>query len=203
MKHFEMPLPLDPEKIINAQFNPFMYCHSVDQDPYDVIMNGLQEGGKYPYIDSTFIQGLVNHNDGVFGAFMFRRYSDDSEWQESVDYLDNRLEKIHSRLDECLDDVILLNMIDNPYEEGFYYIYLWYDHDVSDCTVGIFDSRRVKDPEEAFYSLIKCVLMYDIGEFTRTPKNEAELRDLINHYGLNNLIKFIPNEKLGGWIQLT
>lgn len=194
---------VDPERIISAKFSPFDYCECDSKEPYNVIMNGLKEGHRYAYINSDFIQGITNMNDGMFGAFMFRRYTNDEEWKESVEYIDNGCDGCHTSLHKCNDDVIMLNKIYHEEGNGFYYIWLWYDHDVSDCDVGIFDSGNVNSPDDAFYSLMKEVLTHSIGEFTRCPRNDSELRALINTYGIENLIKFIPRETLHGWIRLT
>lgn len=122
--------PEEPKGFLDKYFDDHEWY------PKGVMDNLLPWGTLWCYISSTFLDGMINYVT-IESAFVGNRYSPDNSKSE---ILDLERGKFHTKLDVFGDDIVILASI----AEGKY-AYFYYDMDVSDCSIGRFETDTPKN----------------------------------------------------------
>lgn len=151
----------------------------------------LPFGLLYCYIGYSFLDGLVNNvihlrDHPTFKAVLVNRYYDEADQKESggiskTDIIQNIAngKHHHTKLHEFKDDVAFLVKT----EENVYW-FIYYDRDVSDCSIGRF---RSDVPFDDVYASM-CQFIVEM--------------DHVKNYGPAEAEPYldIPNSAFRGWI---
>lgn len=135
--------------------------------------NILPYGVLWEYVSSTFLNGFVNYVTPV-KIFQIDRYTPESEelkanyvhnlgddWQEFVGtksdlrklVVEGKARFCHTQLGIFRDDIMILAEIEDGEDEGEdRYMFFWYDSDISDCSIGRFETTDKK--EEVIQSFV-------------------------------------------------
>ena len=141
-----------------------------DNVDYPNVLNGeiLPDGTLWSYVSSTFLNGFINYIRPV-KCYLMNRYRDwdevredgdlkchfrspeNNKWEDKIFKTKEELYQfvikntsglMHTHLDIFNDDILVLGKVrDTPNK----YVFFWFDRDVSDCCIGIFNTE---DSEE-------------------------------------------------------
>lgn len=108
----------------------------------------FKENTLYQYVPSSVLNGVINHVQ-ILSANVISRYAipdneatDDtneltrSALKRKVKEFNEKEAEYHTNLDQFGDDVLILGYI----EDNETYWYFWFDQDVSDCFIGMFQT---------------------------------------------------------------
>lgn len=143
--------------------NYFKYNESY---PQNLVYNPLELNVDLEYVSNTYLDAFINYVK-IKKAYLIDRYTPWEEefdepptiqvmdspksfnWidvtlhnkQQLYDYLTQEHIRLSTKLREFSDDVIILaNVIDAEKNDTNQWIYFWYDNDVSDCSIGRFET---------------------------------------------------------------
>lgn len=177
--------------------------------PSDVALNPIPYGTVWSYISSTFLNGFVNYVKPI-ACFVLDRYAEDGEligdrnftvcnagefgkwhkWEgtkkQLIDAIKNGSKAMaHTKLDCFGDDIILLTEI-----EPDKYMFFWFDMDVSDCSIGRFETT---DPKETVISSVVNWLEREKTDNNGKTVTNGFDNGIVNYHGL-------PISFLEGWV---
>lgn len=143
------------------QFVEKYFEHTVDY-PKDKLLDILPWNTLWEYVASDFLNGFINYAQVISAVLVarYRKWDEKLEWEVNImeppnsfqwtkfsgtkEEVFNKLTEegrvCHSKFSDFGDDVVVLSKIADKK-----YILFWYDCDVSDCTIGRFETEV---PEE-------------------------------------------------------
>jgi hypothetical protein len=96
--------------------------------PENLIETGVPDNTLYNYVTDSYLNGLINLTDPIFGC-VIERYEDWNKLDKTKWKIELKKE-MHPKLSVFGDDVIILS------ESYNFYWFFWYDCDNSDCSIG-------------------------------------------------------------------
>ena len=137
--------------------------------PKEIVHNPIPYGTSWTFVSSTFLNGFINYvkpiscfvldrytapnkdiTDRNVGVFPKGKYLEWEKWSGTKRDLINAIisgekEMYHTDLNCFGDDIIVLAEIETEYEDNIgRYIFFWFDCDVSDCSIGRFETTDCK-----------------------------------------------------------
>jgi hypothetical protein len=174
----------------------FDYFENFEEYPTNVVDNPIPYGTLYSYISSTFLNGFINYTEPI-KCYLIDRYTPDDEiitvpnikgpkkeLKEKV--LSGEIDCFHTDLDCFEDDIIILSKIQNNK-----YRFFWFDMDVSDCSVGKFETTDSQ--EDVIQSVVNWLDDCKSKNKGRIVENNLD-NGIINYTEL-------PLSFLKGWIK--
>lgn len=174
-------------------------------DP-DELWNGVPVDVGYEYVSNTFLDGFINYNRNIIGAFLIGRYHIDDE--HGKEYLDGCINgaEYHTKIGNFMDDVVILvRLPDDTY--GFFH----YDYDVSDCSIARIPNDAYTSENDALWSLWKYAFECSLLGSHTAIDSYANAISLISYNGIDDgmtiindecgvNVTFIPPEAFRGWV---
>jgi hypothetical protein len=179
----------------------------------DIAHNPIPYGTVWTNVSSTFLNGFINYVKPI-ACFIADRYTDPDtligndlsvcnkgefqkwhKWEGTKKELIAKIssgekEVYHTKLNCFEDDVIVLAEIESEEGKKGRYMFFWFDRDVSDCSIGKFETSDKK--EDVIESVINWL---------DETKNENYIFQENTESGIVNY-KQIPADKLmKGWIK--
>jgi hypothetical protein len=119
----------EPKNFIDRYFE-------FSQEYPDVIGVMMQPGVYQKYVSSTFLNGWINYVE-IKQAWLITRYQPHSANKQAVEQF-NADPPVHVDLGKTFGDDVLV-LAQEEHHPTFWWVF-WFDHDVSDCCIGRFES---------------------------------------------------------------
>lgn len=186
--------------------------------PHEVIHNPIPYNTVWTYISSTYLNGLVNYLTPI-KIYLIDRYTPDSEvisdrhvsyrliekgnsfsWQKFTGtkgelkelFLSGEIDFYHTHMDCFADDIVILAEFEHNEIDGLgRYMFLWYDMDCSDCSVGKFVTSDTKEQ-----------VIQSIQNWLEAERKENGYKEVLEHYD-NGIVNYteLPNSFMSGWVK--
>ncbi|MCK9416139.1 hypothetical protein M0Q97_05725 [Candidatus Dojkabacteria bacterium] len=189
------------------------YFNDEIQYPKEIVHNPIPYGTVWTYVSSTFLNGFINYVNPI-ACFVIDRYTADDveienvilcnkgdilcnwyDWKGSKKELTDAIvsgeKKMHHTNLGCFDDdIIILAKIETENNDTNKYIFFWFDMDVSDCSIGKFETNDIESDviQSVINWLDKCKL--------------ENMGNNIEEYIDNGIINYhqLPLEFIKGWV---
>jgi hypothetical protein len=155
------------------------YFEDVIEYPDDIALEPIPMNILWSYISSTFLNGFINYVKPL-KIYVLDRYSPDK-----TDEINNLKSQVHTDLGQFGDDIIMLCEI-----EPNKYMFFWFDMDVSDCSIGRFETSDSKN-----------IVFESLKNWLDEQKKENEGKVFQEQYD-NGILNYheLPVSFIEGWV---
>lgn len=187
--------------------------------PHEIIHNPIPYNTVWTYISDTYLNGIVNYLTPI-KIYLVDRYTPNNEdiSDRNVSYrltsgngfswekfkgtkgelkellLSNKITFYHTNLSCFGDDVIILAEFEHNENDGLgRYMFLWYDMDNSDCSIGKFVTSDSKEQ-----------VIESVRNWLETERAENGNREVTESYDNGIVIvnyTELPTSFMSGWVK--